>query len=132
MRLQNVKLMQVKPRFDNYKFLEQFPIIKDDTGNELCLSLIEAKLPNTNSEFVISYYKYWTVVGKKQDKWGNGAISYSDIAYWKEKNKKLLKIEINGFLIEEIDAGLHHIFCAGIPKNENDFGQRTSFIIKPA
>ena len=44
--------MQVKPRFETYKILEQYPILTDDTGNEMCLTLLEVKLPSDEDEIM--------------------------------------------------------------------------------
>lgn len=71
--------MQVKPRFDNYKILEQNPIFKDDTGAELCLTHFSAKISGDESIIVDSNYTFWTVVSKSSYTWNNKAVSYSDI-----------------------------------------------------
>jgi hypothetical protein len=120
--------MQVKPRFDFYKFLEHHPIIKDDTGNELCLTLVEAKLPSYPHEFVESTYKFWTIIGRNQRQWNNKAVSYESTAFWKSKERKLLKIELNGLIIEELTDGTHYVFAASVPPKE-EIGCRTTFII---
>ena len=39
----NNNIMQVLPHFASYKILEQYPILKDDTGNEFCLTLFNYK-----------------------------------------------------------------------------------------
>lgn len=116
--------MQVKPRFETYKILEQYPLIKDDTGNEMCLTLLEAKLPSSDDVIVESTYKFWSVIGKNQQQWNNKAVSYSSVAFWKTKTKdKLFKSVIRGFIIEEKEDGEHRLI-------DNNPGLRTVFKIK--
>ena len=50
--------MQVKPRFETYKILEQYPFLKDDTGNEMCLTFLEVKLPSDENEIMESTYRF--------------------------------------------------------------------------
>lgn len=115
--------MQVKPRFETFKILEQYPFIKDDTGNEICLTLLEVKLPSNEDEVMESAYKFWTVIGKNQYQWNNKAVSYESVAFWKVKTKeKLFKGIVQGFTIEEKEAGEHKIF-------DNNSGLRTVFLI---
>jgi hypothetical protein len=116
--------MQVKPRFETFKILEQYPFIKDDAGNEMCLTLLEVKLPSDESEVVESTYKYWVVIGKNQHQWNNKAVSYESVAFWRAKKKeKLFKDIVQGFTIEEIESGEHRVF-----DNDNS-GLRTVFKI---
>ncbi len=117
--------MQVKPRFETYKILEQYTVLKDDTGNELCLSLLEVKLPSTEDEIIDSTYKFWTVIGKIQKTWGNKAISYESFAFYKDPNKKnLFKGIVNGFIVEEKEFGQHYV-------DDVNVGLKTKFIITP-
>ncbi len=112
--------MQVKPRFEKYRFLEKHFITKDDTGNMMYLTLIESNEPEKEE---ITFYR---IIGHKQEKWSNGAISYSENAYWKSCKKELLKININNMIIEEYISGNHHMFN-DIPLNPPHI--RTSFKI---
>lgn len=115
--------MQVKPRFKDYKILEQYPLLKDDTSNEICLTLLEVTLPDNDLELMETSYKFWSVMGKNQVQWNNKAISYSHVAFWKEDKKdKLLSVNIKGFLIKEEENGFHNIF-------DNKKGLRTIFKI---
>ena len=102
--------MQVKPRFETYKILEQYPILTDDTGNEMCLTLLEVKLPSDEDEIMESTYKFWTVIGKKQEQYNNKAVGYENIAFWKAKTKHLFKDIVHGFTIEEKEDGVHCVF----------------------
>ena len=118
-------MMQVKPRFETFKILEEYPFMKDDLGNVMCLTLLEVKLPTDESEIIETTYKYWCIAGKKQEQWGNKSISYSSIAFWKAKKKdKLFKDVVNEFTIEEVECGEHTMF------DNADFGLRTTFKIK--
>lgn len=99
--------MQVKPRFESYSILEAHPIVTDDTGNEMCLTLVEAKLHSDSFEVMESSYRFWVVMGKKQVQWASKAVSYESIAYWNAEVRSLFKGEVNGFLIEELSAGTH-------------------------
>lgn len=124
--------MQVKPAFENFKILEQYSILSDDTNNEMCLTLFEVKLKDPHSQIIIeSTYKMWTVVGKKQEQWGNKAISYSDAAFWRSsnKNRKLYSGIINNIKIVEKLDGNHHLFVTKYPIQENEVGIRTKFEI---
>jgi hypothetical protein len=114
--------MQVKPYFESYNILKQIFITKDDTGNDINLTLIEGKLLNTEYEVIDSSYKFWTVIGKNQVQWNNKTVSYESIAYWKALDKSLLNTEINDFIIEEVKDGFHTLF--------NEKGLRTKFKIK--
>ena len=106
--------MQVKPRFETYKILEQYPFLKDDTGNEMCLTFLEVKLPSDEDEVIESTYKFWVVIGKKQEQWNNKAVGYESNAFWKTKTKeKLFKDIVQGFTIEEKESGEHCIFDTG-------------------
>lgn len=117
--------MQVTPRFETYKIIEQHTILKDDTGNEMCLTLLEVMLPSDDYEAIDSSYKFWTVIGKHKIQWNNKAVSYNSDAFWKAKTKdKLFKGVINGFMVEEKEAGEHFIF------DNNNLGLRTNFKIK--
>lgn len=117
--------MQVKPRFETFKIIEQYPFLKDDTGNEMCLTLLEVKLPSNEREVIESTYKFWTVIGKNQYQWNNKAVSYESVAFWKVKTKdKLFNDIIHGFTIEEIEYGSHLLF------DNDNYGLRTIFKIK--
>lgn len=113
--------MQVKPRFEVYKIIEQYTFLKDDTNNEICLTLLEVKLPNSKMEVIESSYKFWTVIGKNQQIWNNKSVSYESVAYWKSSNKVLFKDIVNGFLVEEKENGTHNLFSQS--------GARTTFTI---
>lgn len=116
--------MQVKPRFETFKILEQYPFLKDDTGNEMCLTLLEVKLPSDEDEVMESAYKFWTVIGKNQHQWNNKAVSYESVAFWKAKTKdKLFKDIVQGFTIEEKEAGEHRFI------DKDNSGLRTVFKI---
>ena len=112
--------MQLKPRFKDYKILEQHPILKDDTGNEMCLTLIEAHIPSNENEVTESPYRYWCVIGKNIVQWGNKATSHESIAYWKLTEKSMFNGVVNGFTIEEKPDGKHNVF-------EGIIGLRTRF-----
>ena len=117
--------MQVKPRFETFKIIEQYPFIKDDTGNEMCLTLLEVKLPSDEDEIIESTYTFWTVIGKNQHQWNNKAISYESVAFWKDKTKdKLFNGIVQGFIIEEKEAGEHKFI------DNNNLGLKTVFKIK--
>ena len=122
--------MQVKPRFQSYKILEEFYLLTDDTGNKFNLVLIEVKLPDSIDEIVETTYKFWTVIGNnKQITWSNKAVSYEDVCYYKDKVKaNLFKEIINGFNIEEVVSGFHHVFVTDNIKEQE--GLRTTFTIK--
>ena len=114
--------MQVKPRFESYKIVEQYPFLIDDTGNEICLTLMEVWLKSDETEIMETPYRFWCCIGKRQERWNNKAVSYLDIAFWKdEKRKKLFKDTIHEFLIEEIEDGEHFVFSNEKP------GLRTCF-----
>lgn len=116
--------MQVKPRFETYKIIEQHPILKDDTGNEMCLTLLEVKLPSNEDEVMESPYRFWTVIGKNQHQWLNKAVSYDGVAYWRSQQKdKLFNDVVNGFAIEEKEHGEHSII------DKNTKGSTTIFKI---
>lgn len=114
--------MQVKPFFKSHKILEQYPILKDDTGNEFCLTLFEVTLPDDNNKVMESSYKFWTVVGNRLTEYFNKSTGYYDVAFYKAKEKKLFKGEINGFLVEEHNNGVHYVF--------GEYSLRTIFTIK--
>jgi hypothetical protein len=128
--------MQVKPRFEFFKIIEQYFILKDDTNNDICLTLLEVKLHDSKFEIMESTYKFWTIVGKTQISWGNKnsdktPISYDETAYWKSKERNnLFKGEIHGFFIEEIKNGFHNMFLTKFPPDEQEFGLRTQFNFK--
>jgi len=111
--------MQVKPRFKKYKIVEQHFILTDDTGNEMCLTLFDVELKNGDIE---ESKMIWEVVGKRQERWDNGAISYDNVAYWKSDKKELFNGIINGFNIREIENGGHNMFS-------KEKGLRTAFIV---
>ena len=116
--------MQVRPRFETFKIIEQYPFLKDDTNNEICLTLMEVKLPSNRLELIETPYRFWCCIGSRQEQWNNKAISYQSVAYWRDKKRdKLFKGNINGFKIEEIEDGEHRLF-------DNNYGLRTTFIIK--
>jgi hypothetical protein len=117
--------MQVKPRFETFKILQQYPFLKDDTGNDICLTLMEVKPQSHDDEIVETPYQYWCCIGKKQEQWNNKAISYESVAYWKAKSKEnLFKGNVNGFDIEEVENGQHFMF------DKNVCGLRTIFKLK--
>lgn len=119
------EIMQVIPRFETFKILEEYPFMKDDTGNVICLTLLEVKLPTDESEIIETTYKYWCVAGKRQEQWGNKAVSYNSEAYWNIKKKdRLFKDVVNGFTIEEVECGEHRMF------DKDNSGLRTTFKIK--
>jgi hypothetical protein len=116
--------MQVKPRFEMFKILEQYPFLKDDTGNEMCLTLLEVKLQSDECEVMESTYKFWTIIGKNQYQWNNKAVSYESVAFWKVKKKdKLFKDTVQGFTIEEKEDGEHRFI------DKDNLGLRTVFKI---
>jgi hypothetical protein len=121
--------MQVKPRFESYKILETHPIVIDDTGNQISLTLISATLPSDKDEIVTTPYQFWAVIGKNQVVWGNKAISYDSAAFWKHDNKrKLISTIINDIEITEVEDGEHGLFI--IPRTQEIPGKRTRFKIK--
>jgi hypothetical protein len=116
--------MQVKPRFETYKIVEQHSLLKDDTGNEFCLTLLEVKLPSDDDEITETPYKFWTVVGKNQYKWSNKSVSHESIAFWRSDTRKnLFKGTVQGIIIEEIEDGIHTVIDKDKP------GLRTRFKI---
>lgn len=119
--------MQVKPRFEHYNILEQHPIVKDDTGNDMCLTLFEVKLNTTEDELINSTYTFWTVVGQRKFVWNNKAVSYSSEAFWNSKKNQgqMLKTEIKGLKIVEVISGEHCLF----DPNGKETGTRTRFIL---
>lgn len=114
--------MQVKPRFKNYKIVENYPIEKDDTGNSICLCKLEVTPRTYEDEIPISSYFFWTVMGLNQEVYGNKAVGYHNIAFWKEEKDVLYKGEIEGILIEEVNDGNHFLF--------QEIGFRTKYNIK--
>lgn len=124
-QLVTLNIMQAKPRFETYKILEQYSLLRDDTGNEMCLTLLDVKLPDNEREIAETPYKLWTVIGKNPYQWSNKAISYESCAFWKAQQKEnLFKQAVNGFLIEEFQNGGHLVF------NDKIWGLKTSFKIK--
>lgn len=117
--------MQVKPRFEHYSIIEQHPIVKDDTGNDMCLTLFEVKLNSSEDQLINSTYTFWTVVGHRKVVWNNKAISYSSEAFWNYKKNQLLNTEIKGLKIVEVISGEHCLFD---PKGK-ETGTRTRFIL---
>jgi hypothetical protein len=101
--------MQVKPRFESYKVLKQIPLLKDDLGNDMCLTLLEVKLNSNIFEIVESPYTFWTVLGKNQEQYSNKSIAHSHVAFWREK-KSFFKDIVEGMLVEEIIDGQHFLF----------------------
>lgn len=99
--------MQVKPRFKDYKIISQIPLLKDDYGNQMCLTEIE--YINDNNKVILT-----EVISDKKEKWNNGAESYSSIAYYNVLNKELLNIKINNFHIEELKDGYHNLTNKGL------------------
>ena len=114
--------MQVKPRFESYKFLEQYPIVKDDLGNEMCLTLVEAKIKSNMFERVHSVYQYWAIVSKTKEQYNNGAVGYSRDAFWdcEKLDRELIHNSINGIEFKEVECGKHSMF-------PNRFGIKTRF-----
>jgi len=110
--------------------LEKYPIVKDDTGNQMTLVLAEAKLPDCKygMEMTASTYKFWTVIATQQYVWGNKAVSHESVAYWKHTTKrKLLKLNMHGFDIEELEDGTHNVFTTGFESTPETSGMRTRF-----
>jgi hypothetical protein len=105
--------MQVKPRFNSYKIIQQIPLCKDDYGNQMCLTTIEYSILDKHDILI-------EVISDKKEKWNNGAESYSSIAYYNVLTKELLKITIDNLLIEELEDGYHTL---------NNKGLRTKFKI---
>jgi hypothetical protein len=127
--------MQVKPHFESYKILEQHPILKDDTGNEMCLTLFEVKLKDNENEVTETAYQFWRVVGKTQIQHNNKAISYECEAYWNANQRKnMYKGVVNGFLVEEAYYGVHNVFNKVFDRNDpdeiNKLDIKTSFKLK--
>ena len=126
--------MQVKPRFESYKFIERHPLeIKDDSGNEFNLVLIEALHRADEDEIPITPYQFWAVVGSNQRVWNNKAVSYSDLAFWRGErgSKNLFKGIIAGVEIEERLYGEHYFFAKDYTNiKEEDCGESTTFKIK--
>lgn len=116
--------MQVKPRFDKYSFIEQHSIIKDDCGNDMCLTLLEVFYPKDEYEIQEEGYKFWTVIGRNREVWGNKAIGYEGVAFWNNKKRDLLTIKIKDFIITEINNGEHNLF------DKDKQGLRTIFKIE--
>lgn len=117
--------MQIKPRFIKCDALEQYPILKDDLGNEACLTLFEATFPDDGDTLIISSYKFWSVCGKNIEQYSNGAIARSSYFYWNTSIKnELYKGSINGIYIEEFECGQHCMFSYKEP------GIKTGFKIK--
>lgn len=115
--------MQVKPRFESYKILEQHHVLKDDKGEELCLTLFEAKLPDNEHDMIVTPYRFWTVVCKNSYQWANKAVSYEDCAYYR-KEPKLFSGIINGIEVEEYLCGTHRVL------DDDKSGPKTSFKIR--
>lgn len=113
--------MQVKPRFKSYSILEKYPLFKDDTGNEFCLTLFSVTEEDDEDELIEDGYKFWTIVGKELKQHNNKALSFESIAYWKGEDKEMLSFVVNGFKVQEQRAGVHRLF-------DND-GLRTRFVI---
>ena len=122
--------MQVLPHFASYKILEQYPILKDDTGNEFCLTLFEVMPNSDDTTIVVNPYQLWIVVSSRKDVFSNKAVAYNGTAVWKTKEKdSLFKEIINGFLIEEYEYGYHGMFSGGIFCHPKKFGLSTRFKI---
>lgn len=119
--------MQTLPRFKSYKILQQYPIITDSTGNEINLTLFEVWLNSNNDEIIQTAYQFWTVCGKAQEKWQNGAISYKSEAYWQGMYRELLTTTITTtdglhFKIEEIVSMFpHHMYGNDQPGTKTYF-----------
>ena len=87
-------------RFDlihSMKYL--FPIAKDDYGNDLWLVFVNTK----NKNGWCRHCGYF-VMSKNKEEHG-----YVEEAYWKTKEKELIKIEKDGFMIEEYNERQHRL-----------------------
>lgn len=116
--------MQVKPCFESYKILEQHFITKDDTHNDMSLTLLEVKLKSDDDIIIDSSYRFWAVMGGKKEVWANKAESYESIAFWENPRKPFINTIINGFSIEEVlNGGFYN------EKNKS-LGIRTKFKIE--
>lgn len=122
--------MQVLPHFANYKILEKYPILKDDAGDEFCLTLLEVMPHSDDTTIVVNPYQLWIVVSTRKEVFSNKSVAYNEIAVWKTKTKdNLFKEIINGFLIEEYENGYHAMFSEGIFSHPKKIGLRTGFKI---
>lgn len=124
--------MQVAPCYQRHKVLNRYPLVKDDTGNTISLTKMSVMAKAYPDLYVEESYVIWTVLGEKQETWGNGALSYSSYAFWRGegREKNLLEVEIEGFLIKEEVAGGHHVFRTGYIEEPNDSGVKTKFTLK--
>ena len=119
--------MQVKPENRKIKILERYPLLKDDTGEELSLTKL-ALYPRTTCEgFYIKPAVIWIVISKNTTKWGNKAVSYEEAAYWKGTDHELSTWDIEGFTIEEYYAGYHAMFNRSMSNKPS--GLKTQFKI---
>ena len=66
--------MQVRPRFETFKIIEQYPFLKDDTNNEMCLTLMEVKLTSNRLEIIDTPYRFWCCIGNRQEQEVSEAI----------------------------------------------------------
>jgi len=98
--------MQVKPRFKDFKILKRFPIgVKDDRGDDFDLIYIQATPKTQYDDEYIEQLFFWTVVSNNSTNWNNGANSFSSYSFYKDKKEVLLKLKLEGFLIEEVFLG---------------------------
>ena len=122
--------MQVLPHFASYKILERYPILKDDTGNEFCLTLFEVMPNSDDTTIVVNPYQLWIVVSSRKEFFSNKAVAYNDIASWKTKEKdSFFKEIVNGFLIEEYEYGYNGIFSGDSYNSPKKIGLNTGFKI---
>ena len=102
-------------------YKESYPIgLKDDSGEEFFLTLVEKHSKEYEGEIQESPYRYWIVLSKNKR---------SYVAYWKALKKELLKVVINNFVIEEVEDGKHCVFDEQYfnPNTEMVSGLRTKF-----
>jgi hypothetical protein len=84
-----------------------FPVIKDDYGNDFWLALINAVYKTGETMFPSSGY----LVISKNAIAGDGFKTYAQEteAFWKSKERELIKIEKYGFYIEEYNERFHSL-----------------------
>lgn len=114
--------MQIKPMFEYFKILKIYPIVKDDSGNEIVLALCEIKRKNSDYDIINDSYTIYTVLGLNQTSYNNGSIAYYSNAFWDGDRKNKINTIINGIEISEISDGHHSILKNG--------GERTKFKLK--
>lgn len=123
--------MQIKPFFEKYEEISRKPILKDDKGNQYSLvhfkgTVIEKPFKHPSGKHMMDginsqnyflgdcktitkHYEGYAVLSDQLQKWQDGATSYDDTLYW-SKPKKLERIEIDGFILQEAFIGTNSFF----------------------